>query len=148
MPTQSEPNCERSSEQSCDLSNISVLVVDDEADTRDFVAFLLEQSGAKVTSVASASEALAALTEFKPDLLLSDIGMPEIDGYMLMQQIRNLPPHQGGKILAIALTAFAGEINHQQALSAGFQRHLSKPVEPDNLIEVIATLLSSGQKIR
>ena len=149
MPTQSEtPNRDRSSEQPCDLNNISILVVDDETDTRDFVAFLLEQSGAKVTAVASASEALAALTEFKPDLLLSDIGMPEIDGYMLMQQIRQLHPNQGGQVPAIALTAFAGEINYQQALSAGFQRHISKPVEPDNLIEVIATLLFSYQKIR
>jgi PAS domain S-box-containing protein len=145
MPTSSKiPSRDRSPEQLCDLSNISILVVDDETDTRDFVAFLLEQSGAKVTAVACASDALIALTEFKPDLLLSDIGMPEIDGYMLMQQIRKLPSHQGGQIPAIALTAFAGEINHQQALSAGFQQHISKPVEPDNLIKVIATLLSSS----
>lgn len=145
MSTQpTNQNCDRASEQSYDLSNFSILVVDDDADTLDFVAFLLEESGAKVTAVASASEALAALTEFKPDLLLSDIGLPEIDGYMLMQQIRKLSPYQGGQIPAIALTAFAGEINHQQALLAGFQRHLSKPVEPDNLIEAIAILLSSS----
>ncbi|NJR40447.1 MAG: GAF domain-containing protein [Leptolyngbyaceae cyanobacterium CSU_1_4] len=144
IPTQpTNLNRERSSEQDCDLANISILVVDDETDTREFVAFLLEQAGAKVTAVASASEALLALAEFKPDLLLSDIGMPDIDGYRLMQQIRKLPPDQNGQIPAIALTAFAGEINHQQALSAGFQQHIAKPVEPDQLIEIIATLLSS-----
>ncbi|MBC6435627.1 PAS domain S-box protein [Nostoc sp. HG1] len=143
MQTQStNPNHERSLEQSGDLSNISILVVEDETDTRDFVAFLLEQSGAKVTAVASAADALAVIADFKPDLLLSDIGMPDIDGYMLMQQVRQLLPHQGGQVPAIALTAFAGEINHQQALSAGFQKHISKPVEPDLLIQTIATLLA------
>jgi len=143
MATQSKNlSYERSLEQSDDLSNISILVVDDETDTRDFVVFLLEQSGAKVTAVASAAEALAVIADFKPDLLLSDIGMPDIDGYMLMQQVRQLLPHQGGQVPAIALTAFAGEINHQQALSSGFQKHISKPVEPDQLIEAIATLLA------
>ena len=143
MATQSKNlSYERSCEQSGDLSNISILVVDDETDTRDFVVFLLEQSGAKVTAVASAAEALAVIADFKPDLLLSDIGMPDIDGYMLMQQVRQLLPHQGGQVPAIALTAFAGEINHQQALSSGFQKHISKPVEPDQLIEAIATLLA------
>lgn len=132
------------SEQAHNLSSLSILVVDDDTDSLNYVVFLLEQSGAKVTAVTCASEALAALAESRPDLLLSDIGMPEVDGYRLIQQIRKLPPQQGGQIPAIALTAFAGELDHQQALLAGFQRHVSKPVEPDNLIKVVADLVEQG----
>ena len=123
-----------------DLHGVEILVVDDDDDTREFVAFLLEQYGARVRAVGSASEALTALTQAVPDVLLSDIGMPDIDGYMLMQQVRTLPPEQGGQIPAIALTAYAGEINYQQALSAGFQSHLSKPVEPAELVDEITSL--------
>jgi CheY-like chemotaxis protein len=75
-------------------------------------------------------------------VLLSDIGMPEVDGYTLIRQIRTLPPEQGGQIPAIALTAYAGEINEEKALSAGFQKHISKPVDPTLLIEAISDLLS------
>jgi CheY-like chemotaxis protein len=91
--------------------------------------------------VASAKEALQALAEAEPDILLSDIGMPETDGYMLMRQIRALQLKQAKQIPAIALTAYAGEINQQQAIASGFQRHLSKPVEPDELVKAIATLI-------
>lgn len=120
------------------LIGIQVLLVDDEADTRDLIAFILEQAGASVTSVASALEALSVFAQSKPDVLVSDIGMPDMDGYMLMQQIRAMP--QIRQILAIALTAYAGEINQQQALAAGFQRHLAKPIEPDELVRTIVTL--------
>ncbi|BAZ27913.1 multi-sensor hybrid histidine kinase [Cylindrospermum sp. NIES-4074] len=129
------------SEPSLDLKGIQVLVVDDETDTRDFVAFLLEQAGARVIASASADEAFTALTQSPPDVLLSDIGMPGMDGYMLMRQIRALPPEQGGQIPAIALTAYAGDFNHQQALQAGFQQHIAKPIEPEGLIRAISTLL-------
>ncbi|MBD2387806.1 response regulator [Cylindrospermum sp. FACHB-282] len=129
------------SEPSLDLKGIHVLVVDDETDTRDFVAFLLEQAGARVIASASALEAFTVLTQSQPDVLLSDIGMPEMDGYMLMRQIRALPPEQGGQIPAIALTAYAGDFNHQQALQAGFQQHIAKPIEPEGLIRAISTLL-------
>ena len=71
--------------------------------------------------------------------------MPDIDGYMLMRQIRALPPAQGGQIPAIALTAYAGEIDYQQAIAAGFQKHISKPIEPDTLVETIASLLGQAQ---
>ncbi|MBD0334478.1 MAG: PAS domain-containing protein [Cyanobacteria bacterium Co-bin13] len=125
---------------SLDLSGIKVLVVDDEVDAREFAAFLLEQFGAEVTAVASASEALAVLPQFKPNLLLSDIGMPETDGYMLLQRVRNLPSELGGQVPAIALTAYAGEINHQRALAVGFQRHIAKPVEPTELVAAVASL--------
>ncbi|MBD2448952.1 response regulator [Nostoc sp. FACHB-152] len=131
------------SEPSLSLHGIQVLVVDDDTDTRDFVAFVVEQAGAKVITATSARQALQVLTQYQPDMLLSDIGMPEMDGYMLMQQIRALPKEQGGKIPAIALTAYAGELDEKQALKVGFQKHISKPVEPDNLIMAINKLLST-----
>jgi PAS domain S-box-containing protein len=123
------------------LSNLRILVADDEPDMRELMGTILHQSGAKVRVVASAIEALEALNTFKPDILISDIGMPGVDGYQLIRQIRNLLPNQGGQIPAIALTAYAGEINHQKALAAGFQRHISKPVEPEALIGAIAALI-------
>ncbi len=123
------------------LTGIQILVVDDDDDTREFHTFVLEQVGARVIAVASAKEALQALAEAEPDILLSDIGMPETDGYMLMRQIRALQLKQAKQIPAIALTAYAGEINQQQAIASGFQRHLSKPVEPDELVKAIATLI-------
>jgi len=122
------------------LESLRILLVDDDTDTRDFVAFLLEQAGAEITAVATAGEALAVLQRSPPDILLSDIGMPDMDGYMLMRQVRALPPEQGGRVKAIALTAYAGDFNQQQALAAGFQRHLAKPIEPETLIAAIASL--------
>ncbi|UKO98583.1 PAS domain-containing hybrid sensor histidine kinase/response regulator [Nostoc sp. UHCC 0870] len=124
------------------LSGTRVLVVDDEPDIRDLVSFILEDYGVEVTAVTSAQEALDILSESLPDILISDIGMPEVDGYMLIRQLRQQPPQQGGNIPAIALTAYAGEINQQQAMEAGFQMHVSKPVDPDALIEAIASLIS------
>jgi len=109
------------------------------------VVFLLQQAQAIVISVNSAREALAALMQSKPDVLLSDIGMPDMDGYMLLQQVRALPPEQGGQIPAIALTAYAGDVNQQQALAAGFQRHIAKPVEPNELIAAIVNLIRRTQ---
>jgi PAS domain S-box-containing protein len=142
MLTQNQtPQDTPSSSQSLDLNGVKILVVDDDADTREFIAFLLEEYGANVTAVATATEALVSFTQFQPDLLLSDIGMPDIDGYMLMEQVRTLPPEQGGEIPAIALTAYAAEIDHQQALKVGFQRHVSKPVDPVKLVEVITKLI-------
>ena len=141
---------------SADLGGLRVLVVDDEADIRELVAFILEQSGAEVTIAASAQEALVALKQSVPDVLLSDIGMPEVDGYMLMRQVRALSAERGGQVpalseampkalrhevQAIALTAYAGEYNQQQALQAGFQLHIAKPVEPEELVRAIARLV-------
>ncbi|MEH2467679.1 PAS domain S-box protein [Nostoc sp.] len=130
------------SEPSANLNEVKILVVDDDVDTREFIVFLLEQYGANVTAVASANEALAALTQSLPDILLSDIGMPEVDGCMFMRQLRRLPPEQGGQIRAIALTAYAGEINAKQVLEAGFDKHLAKPIEPAELVEAIANLIA------
>jgi CheY-like chemotaxis protein len=136
---------DRSSEASLNLKGVQVLVVDDDTDTREFVVFLLQQAQASVISANSAREALAALMQSKPDVLLSDIGMPDMDGYMLLQQVRALPPEQGGQIPAIALTAYAGDVNQQQALAAGFQRHIAKPVEPNELIAAIVNLIRRTQ---
>jgi PAS domain S-box-containing protein len=123
------------------LSGLNILVVDDEPDIRELVAFILEQSGAEVTITASAQEALTALNQSVPDVLLSDIGMPEVDGYMLMRKVRALSAERGARLPAIALTAYAGEYNQQQAIAAGFQLHISKPVEPEELVRAIATLV-------
>ncbi|YAF98197.1 MAG: response regulator [Nodularia sp. CChRGM 3473] len=126
-----------------DLSGIQVLVVDDEVDSRELVTFLLENHGARVVAVGSAFAAMKALVHSKPDVLVLDIGMPEIDGYMLLRQIRSLPPEQGGQIPAIALTAYAGELNQQQALKVGFQRHMAKPITPEKLLTIISQLVKS-----
>jgi PAS domain S-box-containing protein len=134
------------SQQPLSLQGIQILVVDDETDTRDLIAFLLEQAGASVATAASASEALTLLIRSKPELLVSDIGMPEMNGYMLMKQIRTLPPDQGGQVKAIALTAYAGDFDQQQALQAGFQRHLAKPIEPQELIQAISVLCNSTER--
>jgi CheY-like chemotaxis protein len=115
--------------------------VDDDADARDLVVFLLEDCGASVTAVSNAADALVALTVSVPDLLLSDIGMPDTDGYMLLRQVRALPADRGGVVPAIAITAYAGEIDYQQALAAGFQRHISKPFDPDKLVQTMLDLL-------
>jgi PAS domain S-box-containing protein len=125
-----------------DLNGIRVLIVDDEVDSREVVAFILHECGAEVTTVASAAAALPAFSQVKPDVLVCDIGMPEVDGYMLLRQIRNLPPEQGGQVPAIALTAYAGESDRQQALLAGFQNHVPKPVEPTQLVKLIANLVN------
>ncbi|MBD1842852.1 PAS domain S-box protein [Cyanobacteria bacterium FACHB-63] len=119
-----------------DLAGLKILAVDDEADNLDFLVFLLETAGAIVRGVQSASSALETLPEFAPDILVSDIAMPDFDGYELIKQIR-----QKSEIPAIALTAYAGEANQRQILKAGFQRHLAKPVDPDELVNAIVSLL-------
>ncbi|MCL6752401.1 response regulator, partial [Nostoc sp. CCCryo 231-06] len=124
------------------LTGIRILIVDDDEDIRDFLGFVLEQAGAGVCIVTSAIEALQAVEQSPPDILLSDIGMPEMDGYMLIRQIRAMPPEQGGQILALALSAYAGEVNRQQALAAGFQHHVAKPIDPDTLIAVILDIIA------
>jgi PAS domain S-box-containing protein len=143
-----QPKLTDSSERSssfCNLSGVRILAVDDDADMRELLEFVLEQADAIVTVVASAREALDVLEQTQPDLLVSDIGMPEMDGYMLVRQVRTLTREQGGQIPAIALTAYAGEYDQQLALSAGFQKHLSKPIEPDHLLETIAALLRTSR---
>ncbi|AFZ30629.1 multi-sensor hybrid histidine kinase [Gloeocapsa sp. PCC 7428] len=143
------PSSEASSPATSDLNGICILVVDDEADSREIVAFVLEQAGAVVTSASSGIEALQIIEQSAPDVIVSDIGMPEMDGYMLLQQIRSLDLHsdsieQGKRIPAIALTAYAGEYDRQQAIAAGFQQHIPKPVDPETLVSAICTLCSGS----
>jgi PAS domain S-box-containing protein len=127
------------------LSGLQILVVDDDADSRDFITFVLEQEGAEVIAVSSAVETLKTLAHAHPSLLISDIGMPEMDGYMLMRQIRTLLPGRKSQVPAIALTAYAGEYDQQQALSAGFQAHITKPTDPDRLVAIVARLAQEGK---
>ncbi len=126
-----------------DLSGIEVLVVDDEPDSLDFAVFVLEQHRARVKWARSGIEALQIAAESPPDVLVSDIGMPQMDGYMLLREIRNWPAASGGKIPAIALTAYAGEFDRKQSRSAGFQMHLSKPFDPSELVALVAQLANS-----
>ncbi|MBD1853054.1 PAS domain S-box protein [Leptolyngbya sp. FACHB-711] len=127
------------------LKGICVLAVDDEADMREYVSTLLQEAGATVILASSAKETLTILLKTVPDVLISDIGMPRIDGYTLLKQIRQLSPKQGGQVPAIALTAYAAEYDYQQAMAAGFQLHLSKPIDPDHLLQAIRRLLDMKQ---
>lgn len=133
------------------LKGVWALVVDDEADARELVATLLQQCGAKVTSVGSAREALALLTADdgrRPDVVVSDVSMPEVDGYELLRRVRELPADKGGRIPAVALTAYGRSIDRIRALSAGFQMHMPKPVEPAELATVVASLTGVTGKRR
>ncbi|KAM3097565.1 ATP-binding protein [Phormidesmis sp. 146-12] len=136
----------RSLPSTADLSGVEILVVDDDDDSREFVAFALEQAGAIVRAVASGAEALQIFTQSPPNLLISDIGMPEMDGYMLMRQIRSLPVQQGKNVPAIALTAYAGEADERRAYAVGFQKHLPKPIDPVASIALISELLHAHDK--
>jgi PAS domain S-box-containing protein len=124
------------------LKDLRILVVEDDADTRELLKTILERCGAKVLAVASSSAALAELAQGIPNVLISDIGMPGESGYDLIKKIRSLDPEQGGRVPAVALTAYAGAADRRRALLAGFQTHLAKPVEPDELLAVIANLSS------
>ncbi|MFN6568932.1 ATP-binding protein [Dendronalium sp. ChiSLP03b] len=122
------------------LNGLRVLVVDDEPDALQLLTTILGQYGAQVMAVASALEALVALQQFHPDVLVSDIGMPQEDGYMLIRKLRALSQEEGGRIPAIALTAYAKAEDRTQALMAGFQLHVPKPVNPTELVTVVANL--------
>ncbi len=121
-----------------ELLDLKILVVDDEADARDLIAAVLEQVGAKVRTAASAAEALTAVEQELPELLLSDIGMPGEDGYALIRRFRELPG--AASIPAAALTAYARAEDRRKALDAGFMMHIPKPVEPAELLSIVANL--------
>lgn len=125
------------------LAGVQVLIVEDDADSRDFVVFVLEQEGAEAIAVSSAFEALQVLIQAKPAVLVSDISMPDMDGYMLIRQVRTLTPEAGGQIPAIALTAYARNSDQQQALQAGFQIHLSKPLNAEKLVAAVIKLVAT-----
>jgi PAS domain S-box-containing protein len=122
------------------LAGLRVLVVDDERDAREIVAVILGEAGAEIITASTAREALDLIEQFKPDILITDIGMPGESGYDLIRMVRQLPADKGGGIPAIALTAYARMQDRLQILSAGFQMHVPKPIEPIELATVVASL--------
>lgn len=124
------------------LAKVRVMLVDDEPDNLELLRFLLNEEGAIVSSFTSPSAALQSLTQSPPDLLISDIGMSEMDGYELMKQVRSLPPQQGGQVSAIALTAFAQRADQKRAIDAGYQAYIAKPVDPTQVIATITQIVS------
>jgi CheY-like chemotaxis protein len=125
------------------LEGLRVLVVDDEHDARALIQTVLERQGAEVVAVGSAREALDALAARAPDVIVSDIGMPDEDGYALIRQVRARAKEQGGRTPAAAVSAYVGEDNRRRALAAGFQLHVAKPVDPEELIAVVKSLAKS-----
>lgn len=123
------------------LACLDILVVDDEADNTELLKLLLQSYGANVKIANSGEEALQLLARSTPDILISDIGMPEIDGYELLHKIRKLQPDLIGYLKAIALTAYAGDFDKQKALAAGYQLHLKKPIEPEELVQAIIDII-------
>jgi CheY-like chemotaxis protein/two-component sensor histidine kinase len=123
-----------------DFSGLKILVVDDEADARALMRRLFEDSRATVFEASSAAEALSLLRSVRPAVLVSDVGMPGESGYGLIRQIRALPAEAGGATPAVALTAYARTEDRMQAILAGFQHHVAKPVEPAELIAMVASL--------
>ena len=122
------------------LAGIRVLLVDDEVDARELISAVLAQSGAEVVATASAAEALDALARARPHVLVSDISMPDEDGYALLRRVRSLGLDRGARLPAVALTAYARPEDRARALAVGFQVHVPKPVEPAELVEVVARL--------
>jgi CheY-like chemotaxis protein len=121
-------------------TGLKVLVVDDEPDARELVAYVLEASGMEVQSAGSAAEALTLLEQFTPHVLLSDVGMPEEDGYALIRSIRTMADESKKRVPAVALTAFARSEDRTRALLAGFNVHMAKPVEPAALVKTVLEL--------
>jgi PAS domain S-box-containing protein len=122
------------------LTDVRVLLVDDLAEARELITFALVNRGAKVRTAASAAEGLSALGEWQPDVILSDLAMPGEDGYSFIRKVRKLSEESGGKIPAATLTAYAGSKEYLKSLEAGYQAHITKPVEWDELIIVVASL--------
>ena len=122
------------------LDGLRILVVDDEVDARRFIARVLEECKADVSAVGSAAEALAVWARTQPHVLVSDIGMPRMDGYELVRALRARRPEDGGRVPALALTAYAAAEDRERAMAAGYQRHLAKPVDPADLVDAVAEL--------
>ena len=129
-----------------DLRGFHVLVVDDEADARILIQRILAKCNATVTTAASAAEGLEAVKKHRPDMVLSDIGMPGEDGYEFLAKLRQLSDADGGDTPAVALTAFARSEDRRRALMAGFQMHLPKPVEPAELLAVASNLFAASRR--
>src|ERR1043165_9541361 len=126
------------------LDGVHVLLVEDDDDSRKLLGTMLKRYGARVTSTKSAAEAFEAFTNDVPDVLISDIGMPDEDGYQLIRKLRALPGQKGGTTPAIALTGYASRKDRERALSAGYQQHMAKPIEQMDMITAIAALVGRG----
>jgi CheY-like chemotaxis protein/two-component sensor histidine kinase len=122
------------------LKGLRILLVEDSSDDREVLLAELAQQGAVVSASACAAEALTRLHQFRPDVLVADVAMPGEDGYSLIRKIRACPLDQGGLTPAIALTAYAGDVNRKRALEAGFQKHITKPADPNELARTIVRL--------
>ena len=122
------------------LDGLRVLLVDDEAEAREIISTVMTRTGAEVTACKSAGEALAMLLEWKPDVILSDIAMPDEDGYSFIGKVRSLPREKGGATPAAALTAYARDVDRTQALAAGYQMHIAKPIAATQLVTIVARL--------
>ncbi|HJZ82643.1 MAG TPA: ATP-binding protein, partial [Pyrinomonadaceae bacterium] len=128
------------------LHGLKVLVVDDEADSRDLLTTILTQYGSDVRCTESAAAAMEAFREWDPDVLVSDIGMPNEDGYSFIRKLRELESRRAKEIPAVALTAYATDEDRLQALSAGFQLHVAKPIEPETFVTCLASVLGRNQE--
>jgi len=137
-----QPAANHAMKEEIDLTGICIMAIDDNADSLELLSAFLGQYGAEVESFLSADAALAAVPEVVPDVLISDIGMPNMDGYELLQQVRSLPADTGGQVPAIAMTAYAHEDDRQRALDSGFQRHIAKPIEADTLALTVVELVN------
>jgi CheY-like chemotaxis protein len=146
FPQEIAANSRNENQSALALANCRVLLIEDDADSLELVKMLLEQSGASVATAASSSAALEILNTQRFDVLISDIGMPEENGYQLIRKVRALGAEKGGLTPAIALTAYAGIKDRQQALEAGFQTHLTKPIDKETLIVAVSSLIE-GQKL-
>jgi signal transduction histidine kinase/DNA-binding response OmpR family regulator len=122
------------------LAGVKILVVEDHEDTSELLASIVHQQGAEVRRSSSVDEALEVLSRWRPDVILSDIGMPEWDGYQFIEKLRRLPADRGGAIPAAAITSYATEEDRRRALAMGYQLHVAKPVKPDDIIDAVSRL--------
>lgn len=130
------------------LNGLRILVVDDEIDVRILLTSVLEEEGAEVIAVASVREAMEIIRQVIPNLLMSDIGMPQEDGYTLIRELRLLEADQGGQIPAIALTAYAGEEDCQKAIAAGYDLHIPKPVDLEELLQTVIQIAVNPKTLK
>ncbi len=140
MPVASAPSDDGQDDRYADLAGVRVLVVDDEIDARELFAMVLQSCGAVVSTAGGAAEAHAAIARERPQVLVSDIGMPGEDGYSLIRRVRALPDSLGGNVPAVAVTAFTGPDHRARALAAGCTMHVGKPFEPEKLVEIVYRL--------
>jgi CheY-like chemotaxis protein len=129
-----------------DLSNLTILIVEDDPDARELMQAVLEQRGATVQPAESVARAFQYLETSRPDVIISDIAMPEEDGVTLVRRLRALPPDLGGRTPAIAVSAYVASSDRARALAAGFERYLHKPIDFDQLIDAIRDVLEGDQQ--